>query len=155
QDVLLVHDEAHLEPAFQELVVSLQREQHARERAEKMPWPKLRVMELTATSRGSGTVFTLSDGDRAEPEVKKRITAKKTIHLHENKDEKKLAEEIADLALNHKESGRAVLVFVRKVDDVEKIVARLSKEKQNVQQLTGTIRGLERDRLVEDAIFRR
>src|SRR5262249_54533899 len=69
QDVLLVHDEAHLEPAFQELIVNIQREQHEREKSEKLPWPKLRVMELTATSRSGGTVFTLSDKDRAEAEV--------------------------------------------------------------------------------------
>ena len=106
-------------------------------------------MELTATSRGSGTVFGLSKMDRDEPEVRKRIEAKKSIHLHENRDEKKLADEIADLALKHKDSGRAVLVFVRKVNDVEKIIAKLRKEKQNVQQLTGTLRGLERDRMAD------
>ena len=149
QDALLVHDEAHLEPAFQKLIIDIQQEQHERERTEKLPWPKLRVLELTATSRGSGSVFALSDKDRAEPKVRERIEAKKAIHLHENKDEKKLAEEIAALALQHKDSGRAVLVFVRKVDDVEKIVAKLRKEKQKVQQLTGTLRGLERDRLAD------
>jgi CRISPR-associated endonuclease/helicase Cas3 len=154
QDVLLVHDEAHLEPAFQELIVNIQREQHEKERTERLPWPKLRVMELTATSRGRGTVFELSDRDRAEPEVRKRIEAKKAIDLsHENKDEKKLAGEIADLALQHDKSGRAVLVFVRKVEDVEKIVKRLPKDR--TRQLTGTLRGLERDRLVEDKVFQR
>ncbi len=153
QDVLLVHDEAHLEPAFQELIVKIQREQHEKERTENLPWPKLRVMELTATSRSSGTEFTLSEKDQAEPEVKKRIEAKKAIHLHENRDQKRLAEEIADLALLHKESGRAVLVFVRKVDDVEKVVKKLPKGSS--EQLTGTFRGLERDRLVERPIFQR
>jgi CRISPR-associated endonuclease/helicase Cas3 len=108
QDALLVHDEAHLEPAFQELLLAIQKEQ---QRCKE--FCTFRVMELSATPRGGGEVLTLSDDDRAEAEVKKRIDAKKTIHLHENKDEKKLAEEIADLALKHKESGRAVLVFVR------------------------------------------
>jgi CRISPR-associated endonuclease/helicase Cas3 len=153
QDALLVHDEAHLEPAFQELIVNIQQEQHERERTENVPWPKLRVMELTATSRSGGTVLRLSDKDRAEPEVRKRIGAKKAIRLQENKDEKKLAEEIAELVLKHEDSGRAVLVFVRKVDDVEKVVKRLPKDR--TRQLTGTLRGRERDRLVEDAIFRR
>ena len=37
---------------------------------------------------------------------------------------------------------------------MEKIVAKLKKEKQkHVQQLTGTLRGLERDDLVKDPIF--
>lgn len=154
QDVLLVHDEAHLEPAFQNLLTAIQREQHECERVDGVPWPKLRVMQLTATSRGSGTVFRLTPEDLDNPRVQKRIGAKKAIHLHETKDEKMLADEIASLALKHKESGRAVLVFVRKVDHVDKVVARLNKEKQKVQRLTGTLRGLERDRLVEDPIFR-
>lgn len=149
QDVLLVHDEAHLEPDFQELIVNIRREQHEKERAEKLPWPKLQVMELTATSRGNESVFKLTDKDRAETEVRKRIEAKKTIHLHENKDEKRLADEIANLALKHKDSACAVIVFVRKVEDVEKVVTKLRKEKQKVQQLTGTLRGLERDRMAD------
>ena len=40
-----------------------------------------------------------------------------------------------------------MLVFVRKVDDVEKIVKKLPKG--SVQQLTGTLRGLERDRMAD------
>ena len=113
----------------------------------------LPAMELTATSRGNGTLFGLSDSDRAEPEVRKRIEAKKAIHLHENKDEKKLADEIADLALKHESSGRAVLVFVRKVDDVDKVVKKLPKG--SFEQLTGTLRGLEPDGLVKKPILQR
>jgi len=120
---------------------------------EKLPWPKLQVMELTATSRGSGTVFALSDKDRAAPEVRKRIEAKKAIYLHENKEPKKLADEVADLALKHKDSDRAVLVFVRKVDDVDRIVKKLPTG--SAEQLTGTLRGMERDRLVRRPIFQR
>jgi CRISPR-associated endonuclease/helicase Cas3 len=149
QDVLLVHDEAHLEPAFQELLVRIQQQQEE-ERTEKLPWPGLRVMELTATSRGGGSVFTLSDMDRADPEVRKRIGAKKVLHLHENRDEKKLAAEIAELTLKHQ---GAVLVFVRRVDDVEKVVKKLPKG--SFERLTGTLRGLERDRLLKTSIFQR
>src|SRR5580698_5579359 len=63
QDVLLVHDEAHLEPAFQELLLAIQNEQK-REPAPLGDHLRLKVMELTATSRGSGCVFELSDKDR-------------------------------------------------------------------------------------------
>src|SRR5579884_3883482 len=55
QDVLLVHDEAHLEPAFQELLVEIQSEQ---ERCKE--FRTFRVTELTATSRGKGEVFELT-----------------------------------------------------------------------------------------------
>jgi CRISPR-associated endonuclease/helicase Cas3 len=150
QDVLLVHDEAHLEPAFQDLLVAIRKEQ---ERCKE--FGTFRVMELSATSRGGGKVFELTADDRANETVQKRVGAKKAVHLHENKDEKKLADELADLALRHKDSGRAVLVFARTVDAVDKIADKLRKAKQKVETLTGTMRGLERDGLVEKPTFRR
>jgi CRISPR-associated endonuclease/helicase Cas3 len=75
QDVLLVHDEAHLEPAFQELLIAIEKEQRQGERSQEMPWPKLRVMELTATSRGRGAEgqkekpFELTDAESNPPSV--------------------------------------------------------------------------------------
>jgi CRISPR-associated endonuclease/helicase Cas3 len=174
QDVLLVHDEAHLEPAFQELLVAIQKEQ--REGRTPDRWP-LRVMELTATSRGQEEgeqPFELTKGEKnpqqpipgtpAEPlhVVWRRLRAKKTIYLHpperrsEGAGEKEPRDQITDLALKYKDSKVAVLVFLRRVDDVERVVEKLRKSRQNVQQLTGTLRGLERNALAaEDSVFRR
>jgi CRISPR-associated endonuclease/helicase Cas3 len=155
QDALLIHDEAHLEPAFQKLLIAIEEEQK-REASPLGEQMRLRVMELTATSRADGQAsFELTEQDREHAIVRRRINAVKRIFLHENRDEKKLAEEIAELALKYKDSGRAILVFVRKVDDVEKIVTKLTKEKQKVQQLTGTLRGLERDQLPHEKVFAR
>ena len=148
QDVLLVHDEAHLEPAFQKLLIGIEEEQKRSNEFEMF-----KVMELSATSRGAREVFGLTDEDRANSEVTKRFEAKKSVTLHKLDDEKKLADSIAELAQGGHTKDRAVLVFVRRVDDVEKIVKQLPKGA--TQQLTGTLRGLERDQLVEDAIFRR
>lgn len=143
QDVLLVHDEAHLEPAFQELLVAVEAEQKRCGEFRTM-----RVLELSATTRGTGEIFGLSDADRADHEITKRITAKKTVSLNPIDDEKKeLADRIATLAKGGHTQDRAVLVFVRKVDDVEKIVKQLPKG--SAQQLTGTLRGLERDRMAD------
>jgi len=64
QDALLVHDEAHLEPAFQELIGRIKKEQ--RDCEPVVPWPKFRVIELTATSRCEGAVFGLTDEDRKD-----------------------------------------------------------------------------------------
>lgn len=171
QDVLLVHDEAHLEPAFQELLVAIEKEQWEGERSAQMPWPKLRVMELTATSRGDGAdeqkekSFELTVDEKNPPavipdpptksihHVWRRQKAKKALELHEIEDENELAEKVAKLALKHKELGQAVLVFVRKVEDVEKVIKKLSKN--STEQLTGTLRGLERDSLVKKPIFHR
>lgn len=142
QDVLLVHDEAHLEPAFQKLLIGVEQEQRR-----SKEFRSFRVMELSATSRGTNDVFGLSDEDRANNEVTKRIEAKKAISLHELDDEKKLADRIAEIAQGGHTKGRALLVFVRKLDDVERIVKQLPKGA--TQQLTGTLRGLERDRMAD------
>ena len=149
QDVLLIHDEAHLEPAFQELLTAIAREQkRCRE------FRCFKVMELSATSRGGGEPFRLSDKDHANAVVQKRIHATKRITLHEEADEKIAAERIAAIALEHQNSGRAILIFTRTVHDLGIVADRLKKHP--VQCLTGTLRGLERDRLArEDAIFAR
>jgi CRISPR-associated endonuclease/helicase Cas3 len=149
QDVLLVHDEAHLEPAFQELLVAIKAEQG---RCEE--FRQFHMMELSATSRGSD-VFGLTDDDRVVPEVKKRIEAKKAICLHESNDEKNLADQLTALALQHRDSNRSVLVFARTVENVGKVAEKLRKASLQVETLTGTIRGKERDELVITPIFRR
>jgi CRISPR-associated endonuclease/helicase Cas3 len=171
QDVLLVHDEAHLEPAFQTLLVEIEKEQ---KRCNE--FGKFHVMELSATSRGNegeeerGSSFELTEAEMNPPavipnpatkpihHVWRRQKAKKAFELHEIENENELAEKIVGLALKHKDSGRAVLVFVRKVEDVEKVIKELSKKKllkNSTEQLTGTLRGLERDGLVKKPIFQR
>jgi len=144
QDVLLVHDEAHLEPAFQELLIAIQKEQ---ERCRE--FRNFRVMELSATSRSGGEVFGLTADEKNGKvnEVRKRIEAQKAARLHTLDDEKKLADHIADYALKFNDSGRAVLVFARKVEDVENVLKKLPKGQ--TQQLTGTLRGLERDHMAD------
>lgn len=148
QDTLLVHDEAHLEPAFQELLLAIEKEQKRCK-----DFNPLRVMELTATSRGSGTPFGLTDADRTNTVVKERVGAPKKLHLEAAKDAKKLAEQLTAKALEFAERNRAVVVFTRTVDDVMKVAGKLPKDR--VVTLTGTMRGKERDALVEDPIFKR
>jgi CRISPR-associated endonuclease/helicase Cas3 len=155
QDTLLVHDEAHLEPAFQELLATIEAEQ-----LRCHDFGHFRVMALTATSRSGESeappVFT--DEDRAHSEVRKRFEAKKGISFHGIDDEKKTPDEVARLALTHKESGKAILVFLQKLDDVQKVAGALRKAvgEDQVQTLTGTMRGLERDAMATtDPIFAR
>jgi CRISPR-associated endonuclease/helicase Cas3 len=171
QDALLIHDEAHLEPAFQQLLTKIEGEQREGERSGTLPWPKLRVMELSATSRTAETGgtsrshFELTDAEKNPPDVSpspptepihhvwRRQKAKKAIHLHANDQDQQLADEIANLALRHKDSGRAVLLYLRSVEDVEKVVSKLPRE--STEQLTGTLRGMERDGLIRKPIFQR
>lgn len=149
QDTLLVHDEAHLEPAFQELVTAIEKEQRrCRE------FGCFRVMELTATSRSDvgceEPLFT--NVDRKHDEVRKRIEAMKGVGFHPVDDERKIADKVFQLAKEHKDSGQAILIFLRKLDDVKKVADFLRKEvsPDNVALLTGTLRGRERDALARD-----
>lgn len=153
QDTLLVHDEAHLEPAFQKLVTAIASEQQrCRE------FNRFQVMELTATSRTevSDINLLLTDEDRAHEVVRKRIEAKKGIAFHPVADDKNVAAMVEQLALEHKESGQAILIFLQKLDDVKKVVEVLHKNGLVVETLTGILRGLERDALAkENGIFAR
>ncbi len=151
QDTLLVHDEAHLEPAFQELIAAIESEQQrCRE------FGRFRVTALTATSRSGGEQFCLTGADRKHDVVRKRIKAKKGIAFCPIEDEKETADSVAQRALEHRDSGQAILIFLRKLEYVEKVADVLRKAKLPVQMLTGTMRGLERDALAkEDAIFAR
>lgn len=148
QDALLVHDEAHLEPAFQTLVETIRDEQ-----ARCKDHRPLRVMELTATSRGQQTPFGLTDEDKKNDIVQQRISAKKALHLHSVADEKKLAEQLAAKAAELANQNRAIVVFTRTVDDVKTVAGKLPKGR--VVTLTGTMRGKERDELVKNSIFKR
>ena len=160
QDTLLVHDEAHLEPAFQKLLTQIEEEQKRCGDARM-----LRVMELSATtrvdnsasSRHAAEPFGLTeDEEEKSPLVKERLRAPKRLSLIPLEDPKKLPDKLTELALARKESNRAILVFARTVKDVEAIAESLRKNKQKqVEVLTGTLRGKERDALVETLVFRR
>ena len=164
QDALLVHDEAHLEPSFQKLLESIVATQAA-----STDLRKLRVIELTATSRAananSAPPFTLAAADRENKTVKERVNAIKRLSLvsitkvENNKDKANddtVRDKILELARNKKDSNRAILVFVRSVKVATKIKDELAKQKCNVATLTGTMRGKERDELVTgDSVFQR
>jgi CRISPR-associated endonuclease/helicase Cas3 len=157
QDVLLVHDEAHLEPAFQDLLTAIRKEQ---ERCKE--FRKFHVMELSATWRGVEEPFELTRKERNPPEVIpdpptkpvevvwRRLKARKGIlFLKPESDKEKVADRIGKLAKKYSEShaASAVLVFVNSLEDHATVCKALKGEQ--VQVLTGTLRGLERDRMAD------
>jgi CRISPR-associated endonuclease/helicase Cas3 len=172
QDVLLVHDEAHLEPAFQQLLEAIRDEQHDRERTDCLPWPKIRVMALTATPRGGEKPFELTEEERNPPSelpdpptqsihhVWRRLQARKGVSFI-GAPRADVPKTISNLALRHKEQGKAVIIFVRTIDDVNAVRSTLTRKGSGVTEeqvvvLTGTLRGLERDRLAtHDPVFAR
>jgi CRISPR-associated endonuclease/helicase Cas3 len=89
QDSLLVHDEAHLTPAFGKLVRRVAEWQ--RDRHEPRP---LQVIELSATQRNEAdecTAFVLNEDDKAEPEVQRRLTAEKILRIAETAGDRSAA----------------------------------------------------------------
>jgi len=147
QDALLVHDEAHLEPAFQKLLTAIADEQ----RRSTEPRP-LKVLALSATGRTEPD-FTLGDEDLRNAVVKKRLIARKGLQLHLVNDRKELPDRIATKAADLE--GK-VVVFLSSVDHAEKCAQTLRKSKKHsVVTLTGTMRGAERDDLVKEPVFAR
>lgn len=154
QDALLVHDEAHLEPAFQKLLDSIVTEQ-----ARSNDPRKLHVIELSATTRSDDSIkpFRITEDDENNNFVLQRLNAVKKLSLVTLGDGEKDHEKIIELAIAHKESGRTILVFVRSVESATKIAAELGKKagSDKVLTLTGTMRGKERDELITKPVFKR
>lgn len=147
QDALVVHDEAHLEPAFQALLKAIAQEQRlCRE-------PRaLQVMALSATGRTEPD-FTLGERDLGHPLVQRRLHARKGLQVHRIDDRKLLPEHVAARAAAL--TGK-VIVFLSAVDDAEKCTQQLGKtHPDRVVALTGTLRGAERDSLVNHPVFAR
>lgn len=147
QDSLLVHDEAHLEPAFQSLLTAIADEQ----RRSNEPRP-LKVLALSATGRMDPD-FTLGPEDLHNVVVRKRLNARKGLQVHLVDDRKELPERIAAKATELK--GK-VIVFLSSVDHAERCAQALRKTKKHgVATLTGAMRGAERDELGNDPVFAR
>jgi CRISPR-associated endonuclease/helicase Cas3 len=155
QDVLLVHDEAHLEEPFQKLATDIERVQRTLNgRGVVRP---LRVMALTATPRGAANALRISDADREA--AADRLEAVKRLVLVSVKTDADVFGALAEHAHALWAMDRAVLIFVRTIDGVKKVMQGLRARKVpdgHIAQLTGTLRGKERDELVErNEVFRR
>jgi len=156
-DALIVHDEAHLTPAFGDLLRALAQEQRSEANRSGQPditMRPIRVMELSATRRGTdGNVFTLEPEDEHDSIVQERITATKRLYLRElpkeqiakEVEEQKLSREKADKeiqkrvaewalqelvqrAMAHNRSQCKVLIYVRTPEDAKKVGDALSKK---------------------------
>ncbi|MGL4420519.1 MAG: type I-G CRISPR-associated helicase/endonuclease Cas3g [Gemmataceae bacterium] len=161
QDVLLIHDEAHLEPAFQTLLTSIVAEQ---KRCDESQFGGFHVLELTATSRTGGDPaksFQLETVDYEPEDEKAKFTrqglnAKKDLTLHTSEQDS-VAKEIAKLAWQKwGKSDKKILIYVTTVAEVKIVQDELQKELKNknldpaidaerIAVLTGTMRGHERD----------
>lgn len=146
-DSIIVHDESHLSPPFTKLLVNLLRLRS------KFSFPKrFFVINLSATARDGGSVRLPLEEDE-NPVLRRRILAKKFLHLH--KAPKKV-EKMVELALKHEGSGARVLVYITSPEDAVRVRDRIGKKvgRRRVGLLTGEMRGHERDHLVRgDSLY--
>jgi CRISPR-associated endonuclease/helicase Cas3 len=86
-DTLVVLDEAHLVPAFEDLLRQVEHGVDSfgpKEPSLRALVPPFKLLSLSATGRqADATTLTLSDHDRGNPIVKKRLTAKKVLSIVE------------------------------------------------------------------------
>ncbi|HQU45562.1 MAG TPA: type I-U CRISPR-associated helicase/endonuclease Cas3, partial [Pirellulales bacterium] len=179
QDSLLVLDEAHLSKPFEKLICAIgEGGSFQKNRDDNMPDMPMRVIRMSATSGQSGGVmpsFTLQlekngdlKGDDAKDSIAEaRFNAKKRLTITTLGDKENLNTKLTDAAIELAQKpdfcGKRIVVFVRSPDDARVVAEKIrnhakpAKSKSNpdsVELLTGTMRGLERDELVEKAVFK-
>lgn len=162
QDALIVHDESHLMPAFGkslQTAVSLNRK--------GVSLRPFHAIDLSATQTGDSRsdLLSLTDADFSNPVIRRRMGleesgGRKRLELHRGVPRREAAAFISDLAARHHPHGVAVLVYVRTVDLArrvrEKLLKRVGKDAEDsIVILTGTLRGYERDRLMDLDAFKR
>jgi CRISPR-associated endonuclease/helicase Cas3 len=145
-DTLVVIDEAHLVPPFEIMVRQVGRFERP------FPVPSLRVLALSATgtARAGENVFRLSEEQKAEAMVQKRLDAPKRLMLHETE---KAASALAERAFELGKGGSRVVVFCNSRDklarvvqeDLRKLSARVWKGQQTTALLVGARRVAERE----------
>lgn len=121
-DCLYVHDEAHLTPAFSNLLRTVQAF-----RSSDQAWlPNFHVLELSAThteaSSPENSMYGLTVEDDADPTMQRRLRARKSLHLHEAANNQgPLQERIIDLATDFDSSACRVVVFLRSPETAHKV----------------------------------
>ncbi len=152
QDSWVVLDEAHLTPAFAELLKGIQTSQ-----ADFECLAPFRVSFLSATQRSSGEeteAIKLEPSDEAHKVLGKRLSASKCLCIHRLNEKDDMVEKVVSLARAYADARVRVLIYVKQPKIAEQVGSRLEREAQNrVRILTGTLRGFERDKLADDPMF--
>lgn len=183
QDSLLVLDEAHLSRPFEKLLGAIGQFNKPCTDCTGKPMRVIRMSATSSTDSTSGAFWLEGDmesrtGDFGDDAVRDRYTARKQMRITPPLDEKdkltdRLSGEAIKLAEDGELSGKRIVVFVRKPDDAravatairEHVVVPVGEPGSNskktkttpyvkaVEVLTGTMRGLERDKLVKKPVF--
>ena len=150
-DALIVHDEAHLSPAFSKLLRMVERHQQLFE-----GFKPFKVLQLSATltEEADEDIFKLEEEDKKDDFVRARLEAEKRCRLVPAVGDKgSVEEEIAKIALEYKDKQAKVLIYVHSPKSVRDIAEKIAKEigQKRVTALTGTLRGFERDQMLRNS----
>lgn len=170
QDSLLVLDEAHLSKPFEKLICAINDDgKFQKDRDGKPQGAPMCVIRMSATTTGNNTNgFKLEESDLTDQTIERRFDAKKRLTIEPSVEKNKLNDAIKSAAIalvrSDAHKGKRIVVFVRAPDDATKIAELIRKHEATknkpspyadaVEVLTGTMRGLERDELVERPVFK-
>jgi CRISPR-associated endonuclease/helicase Cas3 len=148
-DALIINDEAHLTPAFAELIRTV-------ESVQSNTVKPFRTIRLSATHAEKKCWPGGLEADRNSPFFKKIYESKKILYSQVH-PAAKVESAMVELA-TQKGSGRTLL-FVTEPDKAQKLAASIKKKvgaesAKRVVTLTGTMRGFERDDLVKREEFK-
>lgn len=154
-DTLVVLDEAHLCPPFQDLLSAIETDDALKPKGEtrRAIVPSFRMLPLSATGGDGGDrPFRLEPGDwdrEAQPEVHQRYTAGKRLKLHDT-EKPKLAEALAERAWEVSEDGKRVLVYCHSREVAQKVEKSLqNRATDRTELIVGARRVHERDKLAK------
>lgn len=155
QDTLLVLDEAHLSVPFEKLVRALGDKGDFQGNQGR----PMRVMCMSATTGDDGPArFKLEqtdlEGDPNTNPIVRRYEAKKRLVLEPPIEKNKIRHGVVEAALELVKDNARLVVFTQKPEEANEIAKALSRRlpKSAVEVLTGTMRGLERDELLETSV---
>jgi CRISPR-associated endonuclease/helicase Cas3 len=155
-DSLIIVDEVHCTRAFQQTVTAVQRYRAWAERPLQSPF---HVVLMSATPpAGTDDVFKHDEEDLGNPELGKRLNAPKPTRFvvaekaKGNSAAARLADSLKDQAIALADKGfRRVAVLVNRVATARDVARLLSENGgADVVLLTGRMRSLDRDRLMDE-----
>lgn len=148
-DALIVNDEAHLTPAFRQLLSKIE----TIGPASQIPAKTFRVLFLTATERGPSATRLFSHDFHTDAAKNSHFgqifNAEKALRIIDI-DERKIDAEMFQAAIAEPHAPRTI-IFVERPERALQLAQKIEKEvgSHRVELLTGTMRGFERDQLVE------